>query len=92
MRGHMLYDGSIIQDNVPLGQGYGIQDQCAIRIRPRGELPTPIFHSCPASSSDVRRIDEPEKGVRETTYRAVLDPGAAQSPIAEEEGKYRHGT
>ena len=48
-----------------------------------------VFHSLHASSSDVRGIDEPEIGVRETTYRAVLDPGSAQSPIAEEEGKYR---
>ena len=84
MGGHMVYDGSIIQDNVALGQGYGIQDQCAIHLHPRGDLPAPIVHSCPASSSDVRRIDEPEKGVQ-----IVLDSGAAQSLFADEEGNYR---
>ena len=90
----MVYDGSIIQDNVPLGQGCGIQDQCVIHIHPRGELTAvfrnPDFDSLPASSSGVRGIDEPEIGVRETTYRAVHDSGAAQSPIAEEEGENRY--
>ena len=37
MGGHMVYDGSIIQDNVALAQGYGIQDQCDIYICPRGD-------------------------------------------------------
>jgi hypothetical protein len=81
---HMVYDGSIIQDNVALGQGYGIQDQFAIHLYPRGEMVAPIFNSCPASSSDVRRIGEPTKGVQ-----IVLHSGAAQSLLAGEEGNHR---
>ncbi len=79
MGGHMVYDGSIIQDGVALGQGYGIQDQCAIQLCPRGDVVAPTFHSCPASSSDVRKIDEPTEGVQ-----FVLDSGAAQSLFADE--------
>ena len=95
MGGYMVYDGSIIQDRVPLAQGYGIQDQCGIYIYPRGDLPAifknPDFHSLPASSTDVRAIDEPQRGVRETTYReVVVDSGAAQPLFADEEGKYRY--
>ena len=45
----------------------------------------PTFHSCPASLSDVRRIDEPTKGAQ-----IVLDSGAAQSQFADEEGNYRY--
>ncbi len=44
-----------------------------------------VFHSCPASSSGVRKIDEPTEGVQ-----FVLDSGAAQSLFADEEGKYRY--
>jgi hypothetical protein len=88
----MVYDGSIIQDNVALAQGYGIQDQCDIFIFPRGELPAtfrnPDFHSLPASSSSVKAIDEQPRGVRETAYReATPDSRAAQPLFAEEEGK-----
>ena len=85
MGGRMVDDGSIIQDCVALGQRCGIQDQCAIQLYPRGEMVAPTFHSCPASSSDVRRIDEPTEGVQ-----FVLDSGAAQSLFADEEGNYRN--
>ncbi len=98
MGGHMVYEGSIIQDNVALAQGYGIQDQCDIFIFPRGDLPPwtdgcatfvdPEFHALPASSSSVKAIDEKTKGVRETAYReATPDSRAAQPLFAEEEGK-----
>ncbi len=95
MGGHMVYDGSIIQDSVPLARGYEIQDQCDIYIYPRGDLPAtfrnPDFHSLRASSSDVRAVEEPPQGVRETTYREViLDSGAAQPLFADEEGTYRY--
>ena len=94
----MVYGGSIIQDNVPLAQGYGIQDQDDIFIFPRGDLPPrtdgcntfvdPEFHSLPASSSSVKVFDEKPKGVRETAYReATPDSRAAQPLFAEEEGK-----
>ena len=92
MGGHMVYDGSIIQDNVAFAQGYGIQDQCDIFIFPRGELPAtfrnPDFHSLPASSSSVKAIDEQPRGVRETAHReATPDSRVAQPLFAEEEGK-----
>ena len=49
------------------------------------------FHSFPASSSDVSAVEEPPKGVRETTYReVVLESGAAQQLFADEEGKSRY--
>ena len=77
--GHMVYGSTIIQDNVPLAQGYGIQDQDNIYIFPRGESPAwtdgrnttvfdPEFHSLPASSSSVKAIDEKPQGVRGTAY------------------------
>ncbi len=72
MGGHMVYGSTIIQDNVPLAQGYGIQDQDNICIFPRGDLPAwtdgrnttvfdPEFHSLPASSSSVKAVDENQK-------------------------------
>ena len=85
MGGRMVYDGSIIQDGVALGQGYGIQDQCVIQLYPRGDMVGPVFHSCPASSSDVRKLDETPNGVQ-----AILDSGAAQSLFADDEGNYRY--
>ncbi len=95
MGGHMVYDGSIIHDSVPLAQGYGIQDQCGIYIYPRGDLPAtfrnPDYHSLPASSSEVRAIEEPQQGVRETTFREVVhEPGTAQRLFADEEGRSRN--
>ncbi len=85
MGGHIVYDGSVIQDGVALGQGYGIQDQCAIQLYPRGDVVAPVFHSCLASSSDVRKLDETPNGVQ-----ATIDSGAAQSLFADEEGNYRY--
>ena len=99
----MVYGSTIIQDNVPLAQGYGIQDQDNICIFPRGDLPAwtdgrnttvfdPEFHSLPASSSSVKVVDEKPKGVRETAYReATPDSRVAQPLFTEEEGKSSTG-
>ena len=81
--GRMVYDGSIIQDNVALGQGCGIQDQCVIHLIPRqnaaGNASAPtsqelLFHSCPGSTSDVRRLEDAHNRVQE-----IVDTGAARS-------------
>ncbi len=92
MGGHMVYDGSIIQDNVALGQGYGIQDQCQINLVPRegiaGNATAPNsqeFHSCPGSSSDIRRLEDAQNRVQ-----VIVDTGAAQSLFRDGDGIYRY--
>ncbi len=92
MGGHMVYDGSIIQDSVALGQGYGIQDQCVINLIPRegiagnAKVPnSPKFHSCSGSSSDIRKSEDVQNGVQ-----VIVDSGVAQSLFADSDGTYRY--
>ncbi|MCP4478820.1 MAG: hypothetical protein GY818_12085, partial [Planctomycetaceae bacterium] len=80
--GHMVYGSTIIQDHVPLAQGYGLQDQDNVCIFPKGHLPTwtdeevptvqdPVFHSLPASSSSVKVLDENNQGEATPNARIV---------------------
>ncbi len=95
--GHTVYGSTIIQDNVPLAQGYGIQDQDNICIFPGGDLPActdgrntvvfdPEFHSLPASSSSVKAVDEKPQGARGTAYREATPDSRITQTLFTEEG------
>ncbi len=98
----MVYGSTIIQDHVPLAQGYGIQDQDNIFIFPRGEIPAcidgeittvfdPVFHSLPASSSSVNALDEKPQGVRGAAYREATPDSRIAQPLFSEGGKSPNG-